>query len=100
MCVHCLIKTSLTDLFSASHRQNSIVRLGYSVYETSARFTQNQKGEKSDCCRYGMGQELFSNEEARGGSAWGAGTLANGDGSRQPSKIELDFAEYQVCPLA
>ena len=44
-----------------------------------------------------MGQELFSNEEARGGSAWGAGTLANGDGSRQPSKIELDFAEYQVA---
>ena len=53
-----------------------------------------------DRCRYGMGQELFSNEEARGGSAWGAGTLANGDGSRQPSKIELDFAEYQVCHLA
>lgn len=44
---------------------------------------------------YGMGQELFSNEDARGGSAWGAGTLANGDGSRQPSKLELDLAEYQ-----
>lgn len=47
-----------------------------------------------------MGQELFSNEEARGGSAWGAGTLANGDGSRQPSKLELDLAEYQVCRLS
>ena len=58
-------------------------------------------GQDGTCCasrRYGMGQELFSNEEARGGSAWGAGTLANGDGSRQPSKLELDFAEYQVCP--
>ena len=46
-----------------------------------------------------MGQALFSNEEARGGSAWGAGTLANGDGSRQPSKVELDLAEYQVIHL-
>ncbi|CAK0785724.1 hypothetical protein CVIRNUC_008935 [Coccomyxa viridis] len=44
---------------------------------------------------YGFGAPLYSNEEARGGSAWGAGTLANGDGSRQPSKVELDFAEYQ-----
>ena len=56
-----------------------------------------QEGMCYACCRYGMGQELFSNEDARGGSAWGAGTLANGDGSRQPSKLELDLAEYQVC---
>ena len=48
------------------------------------------------CHRYGFGAPLYSNEEARGGSAWGAGTLANGDGSRQPSKVELDFAEYQA----
>ena len=33
--------------------------------------------------------------EARGGSAWGAGTFAAGDGSRQPSAKELELAEIQ-----
>lgn len=33
--------------------------------------------------------------EPRGGSAWGAGTLAGGDGSRQPSQKELGLAEVQ-----
>lgn len=38
----------------------------------------------------------FANiEEVRGGSAWGAGTFAGADGSRQPSKTELDVAEVQ-----
>ncbi|ETO80370.1 flavoprotein-like protein YCP4, partial [Phytophthora nicotianae P1976] len=30
-----------------------------------------------------------------GGSPWGAGTLAGGDGSRQPSKLELTVATTQ-----
>jgi NAD(P)H dehydrogenase (quinone) len=38
---------------------------------------------------------LFNMEEVHGGSAWGAGTLAGGDGSRQPSKLELDVAKVQ-----
>lgn len=33
--------------------------------------------------------------EVRGGSAWGAGTFAGGDGSRQPSPKELELAEAQ-----
>jgi NAD(P)H dehydrogenase (quinone) len=33
--------------------------------------------------------------EARGGSPWGAGTYAAGDGSRQPSAKELELAEIQ-----
>ena len=33
--------------------------------------------------------------EARGGSAWGAGTLAAGDGSRQPSAKEKELATIQ-----
>lgn len=33
--------------------------------------------------------------EARGGSPWGAGTFAGTDGSRQPSKFELELAEIQ-----
>ncbi|KAI8323443.1 protoplast secreted protein 2 precursor [Martensiomyces pterosporus] len=38
---------------------------------------------------------LFDNSEVIGGSAWGAGTIAGGDGSRQPSQKELDIAETQ-----
>ncbi|KAJ2819404.1 hypothetical protein FBU31_005546, partial [Coemansia sp. 'formosensis'] len=38
---------------------------------------------------------LFDNSEVIGGSAWGAGTIANGDGSRQPSEKELAIAENQ-----
>ncbi len=33
--------------------------------------------------------------EARGGSPWGAGTFAAGDGSRQPSSKELEVAKIQ-----
>lgn len=38
---------------------------------------------------------LFNMDEIHGGSPWGAGTLAGGDGSRQPSQIELDVAKVQ-----
>jgi NAD(P)H dehydrogenase (quinone) len=38
---------------------------------------------------------LFNLDEIHGGSPWGAGTLAGGDGSRQPSKLELDVAKAQ-----
>lgn len=33
--------------------------------------------------------------EVRGGSAWGAGTIVGGDGSRQPSAKELEIATIQ-----
>lgn len=33
--------------------------------------------------------------EIHGGSAYGAGTIADHDNSRQPSKLELDIAEFQ-----
>ncbi|KAK9821414.1 hypothetical protein WJX81_001025 [Elliptochloris bilobata] len=49
---------------------------------------------------YGLGPELFSNEHVRGGSPWGAGTFANGDGSRQPTDLELAFAKYQGAEFA
>ncbi|TPX63752.1 NAD(P)H dehydrogenase (quinone) [Spizellomyces sp. 'palustris'] len=39
--------------------------------------------------------QFTSLTEVRGGSAWGSGTLAGGDGSRQPSKVELELAEIQ-----
>ncbi|OJD15185.1 NAD(P)H:quinone oxidoreductase, type IV [Emergomyces pasteurianus Ep9510] len=39
---------------------------------------------------------LLSNlSEVRGGSAWGAGTFAGADGSRQPSALEIQLAEAQ-----
>jgi NAD(P)H dehydrogenase (quinone) len=34
-------------------------------------------------------------EEVKGGSPYGASTIAGGDGSRQPSAIELEAAKYQ-----
>lgn len=33
--------------------------------------------------------------EVHGGSPWGAGTIAGGDGSRQPSALEKEVAEIQ-----
>ncbi|KAI7857544.1 NAD(P)H:quinone oxidoreductase, type IV [Circinella umbellata] len=38
---------------------------------------------------------LFDNSEVIGGSAYGAGTVTNGDGSRQPSEKELAIAKNQ-----
>lgn len=38
---------------------------------------------------YAAGGGLYDVEVARGGSAWGAGTLAGPTGARQPSEIEL-----------
>lgn len=40
-------------------------------------------------------QELFDISEVRGGTPYGATTLAGGDGSRQPSQAELNIARYQ-----
>jgi len=39
--------------------------------------------------------QLTNLEEARGGSPWGAGTFAAGDGSRKPSALELEVARIQ-----
>lgn len=41
------------------------------------------------------GAHLSNFDEVHGGSAWGAGTLAGGDGSRQPSKLEKEVAYIQ-----
>ena len=43
---------------------------------------------------YGI-PELFDISEPRGGGPYGAGTLAAGDGSRQPSANEHTIARYQ-----
>jgi len=34
-------------------------------------------------------------EEVKGGTPYGASTIAGGDGSRQPSAVELEAARYQ-----
>lgn len=38
---------------------------------------------------------LFDISEVRGGTPYGATTLAGGDGSRQPSEAELEIARFQ-----
>lgn len=40
-------------------------------------------------------KELFDISEVRGGTPYGATTIAGGDGSRQPSAEELTIARYQ-----
>jgi NAD(P)H dehydrogenase (quinone) len=39
-------------------------------------------------------------DEVKGGSPYGATTIADGDGSRQPSAVELDGARYQGKRIA
>lgn len=39
--------------------------------------------------------QITNLEEVHGGSAWGAGTFAGGDGSRSPSELELEIASIQ-----
>ena len=39
-------------------------------------------------------------EEVKGGSPYGASTITGGDGSRQPSEIELEAAKYQGAHVA
>ena len=38
--------------------------------------------------------------EVMGGTPYGASTIADGDGSRQPSQVELDGARYQGKRIA
>lgn len=44
--------------------------------------------------------QLADISEVKGGSPYGAGTIAGGDGSRQPSDKELALAEYQGAHVA
>ncbi len=48
---------------------------------------------------YGYGAQA-TNDEIVGGAPYGATTIANGDGSRQPSTIDLDGARYQGRRIA
>jgi NAD(P)H dehydrogenase (quinone) len=45
-------------------------------------------------------QELLNMSEMTGGSPYGAGTLAGGDGRRQPSDNELAIARFQGAHVA
>lgn len=43
----------------------------------------------------GKHNNLKNISEVHGGSAWGAGTVTGADGSRQPSELELELAQFQ-----
>ena len=45
-------------------------------------------------------QEIMNMTEITGGSPYGAGTLAGGDGKRQPSENELKIARFQGANVA
>ena len=42
----------------------------------------------------------FDLSQVKGGSPYGASTIANGDGSRQPSAVELEAARWQGAHVA
>jgi NAD(P)H dehydrogenase (quinone) len=42
----------------------------------------------------------FGHDEVKGGSPYGATTIAGGDGSRQPSAVELEAARFQGAHVA
>jgi NAD(P)H dehydrogenase (quinone) len=42
---------------------------------------------------YTAGEKMFNNDDVRGGSPWGAGTLAGADGARMPSATEVSIAK-------
>lgn len=48
---------------------------------------------------YTFGSGMFEMDEVKGGSAYGAGTFA-GDGTRQPTELELQQAFYQGTYIA
>ena len=39
-------------------------------------------------------------DEIKGGSPYGASTITGGDGSRQPSEVELEAARFQGAHVA
>lgn len=45
---------------------------------------------------YSYGAKMFDMSVPKGGSPWGASTLAGPDGSRKPTEDELGFAKHQV----
>jgi NAD(P)H dehydrogenase (quinone) len=49
---------------------------------------------------YSVASELFDVSEMRGGTPYGASTLAGGDGSRQPTEKELSIARKQGAHVA
>ncbi|MGA2044277.1 MAG: NAD(P)H:quinone oxidoreductase [Roseiarcus sp.] len=42
----------------------------------------------------------FGHDEVKGGSPYGASTIAGGDGSRQPTAVELEGARFQGAHVA
>ena len=44
---------------------------------------------------HGQSKGQFDMNELHGGSPWGASTFAGADGSRQPSKMEMNIAKKQ-----
>ena len=44
--------------------------------------------------------DMMNMDAPKGGSAWGSGTLAGPDGSRQPSELELGIARHHGKQMA
>ncbi|KGI64663.1 NAD(P)H:quinone oxidoreductase [Enterobacter sp. UCD-UG_FMILLET] len=65
-----------------------------SVFSSTGTGGGQEQTITSTWTTYGA-QELFDISQVRGGTPYGATTIAGGDGSRQPSNEELSIARYQ-----
>lgn len=75
--------------------ENSILKFLYYIYCSLTAITQLvHHGMLFVPIGYSFGAGMFEMENIKGGSPYGAGTLA-GDGSRQPSELELQQAFHQ-----
>lgn len=82
--------TAIAAMSTLTHHGFIYVPLGYKTAFCKYSFLSSQNPSTD------LSPALLSNlEEIHGGSPWGAGTFSGGDGSRQPSKLELDIATAQ-----
>lgn len=81
----------LNTISTLAHHGIIYVPLGYaSAFAQLTNLTEVHGGMSISFCRY-----ILKLTATTKGSPWGAGTLASSDGSRQPSKLELEIAGIQ-----
>jgi NAD(P)H dehydrogenase (quinone) len=83
--------TAIASMSTLTHHGFIYVPLGYKTTFCKT-YSPNPSSIKVLMLRSAM---LSNLDEVHGGSPWGAGTFSAGDGSRQPSKLELDIATAQ-----
>lgn len=83
------------DLYSDNHLMENVNSISFLGLHRLTAITQlAHHGMIFVPIGYTFGAGMFEMEKVKGGSPYGAGTFA-GDGSRQPSELELQQAFHQ-----